>query len=484
MTKIRLLALGLLSLLPISPGWAGDLHIGAAQVDITPDRPVALAGQLYTRISTGVETPVTATAVAIETRDGDRPEDQAIFVSCDLVGIRPDMAKRLRKQLSERLPDFDSRKLVLSATHSHTAPVTGYDRNAPTKEGVMPAAEYTDFLVNRLEDVCARAWQQRAPGGVSWGLGHAVVGLNRRAVYADGTAKLYGATNRPDFRAIEGGEDHGLELLYFWNRDRQPLAAAVNIECPSQELEHNVKINADFWHDVRQSWRDGLVLGWPAACGDITSHRLYRKAAEDRMLQLRGLTYTGEISRRIVREVRDVAELTRREIHTSLTFTHLVADIPLPVRMVTTQEVAAARQAIEALQQKKGDQSLRIGFYQQTIKRFETQDQKPTYNCPVHVLRLGDIAIVTNPFELFHDYGVQLKGRSRALQTFIIELTDASGRYLPTARAVAGGGYSATVESNMVGPEGGQLLVDRTVEMINSLWPAAAPTGKNKSETH
>jgi len=26
------------------------------------------------------------------------------------------------------------------------------------------------------------------------------------------------------------------------------------------------------------------------------------------------------------------------------------------------------------------------------------------------------------------------------------------------------------VESNPVGPEGGQVLVDRTVEMINSMW--------------
>jgi hypothetical protein len=33
-----------------------------------------------------------------------------------------------------------------------------------------------------------------------------------------------------------------------------------------------------------------------------------------------------------------------------------------------------------------------------------------------------------------------------------------------------GGHYSAIVESNVVGPEGGQILVDRTVELINSMW--------------
>jgi hypothetical protein len=42
---------------------------------------------------------------------------------------------------------------------------------------------------------------------------------------------------------------------------------------------------------------------------------------------------------------------------------------------------------------------------------------------------------------------------------------------MPTAVAIQGGGYSAIVASSVVGPEGGRVLVDRTVELINSLWP-------------
>jgi hypothetical protein len=44
------------------------------------------------------------------------------------------------------------------------------------------------------------------------------------------------------------------------------------------------------------------------------------------------------------------------------------------------------------------------------------------------------------------------------------------GTYLPTERAVRGGGYSAVVHSGQVGPEGGQVLVDRTVEAIDSVF--------------
>jgi hypothetical protein len=97
-----------------------------------------------------------------------------------------------------------------------------------------------------------------------------------------------------------------------------------------------------------------------------------------------------------------------------------------------------------------------------------------------HVLRIGDIAIATNPFELYIDYGVQMKARSPAEQTFVIQLAGDSGRYLPTPKAIDGGSYSALPVSNRVGPEGGQVLVEETVKAIRALWPAAVPetTGK------
>jgi hypothetical protein len=44
------------------------------------------------------------------------------------------------------------------------------------------------------------------------------------------------------------------------------------------------------------------------------------------------------------------------------------------------------------------------------------------------------------------------------------------GGYLPTEKAVRGGHYSAVVHSSLVGPEGGKVLVDRTVKVIHSLW--------------
>ncbi|MCX7007557.1 MAG: hypothetical protein NTY53_09980 [Kiritimatiellaeota bacterium] len=455
---------------------AAELWIGAATTDITPDRPVALDGQFNTRISRKVETPLTASAVAIEARESGRVVEQAVLVSLDIVAIRPTVIAAVRERLHQKLPEIDPRKLVLTATHTHTAPVTETGKYLIPTNNVMPPPEYVTFLAERVTDMIAQAWSTRQPGGVSWALGSAAIAHNRRAIYANGKTTMYGSVSTNDFRGIENGEDHALQTLFFWKRDGQPLAACIHVPCPAQEVEHLTAINADYWHDARLQFRaaisnDLIVLGWPGAGGDVSPHRMLRKAAEDRMLKLRGLKPTQEIGRRIAGEAADLFALARRDVKTDPAFAHRVEDLNLPVRRVTEKEVEEARQQIAKLKA-SGDTGRRANWYQATVDRFQNQDQKSTWPAEIHVLRIGDIAIATNPFELFHEYGDQIQGRSPALQTFVVQLTASSSGYLATQRAIAGGGYSAVVQSNKVGPEGGQLLVDRTIELINSLWNA------------
>ena len=83
---------------------------------------------------------------------------------------------------------------------------------------------------------------------------------------------------------------------------------------------------------------------------------------------------------------------------------------------------------------------------------------------------MGDVAIATNTFELYTDYGVQMKARSPAVQTFIIQLTGSGGN-IPSERAVRGGGYGAVIQSSRIGPAGGQVLVDRTVRRSTRCGP-------------
>ena len=78
--------------------------------------------------------------------------------------------------------------------------------------------------------------------------------------------------------------------------------------------------------------------------------------------------------------------------------------------------------------------------------------------------------MATNPFEIFLDYGNRIKARSFAQQTFIIQLCNGYGGYLPTEKAEKGGHYSAYISSGNVGHEGGDILVRNTLNQINSLF--------------
>jgi hypothetical protein len=452
----------------------GEVLVGWASADITPSRPVALAGQMHTRVSKGVHDPVTATVLAIETRQPY--SEQAIMVSCDLVAIDPSLQKALYESIRKELPDFESSKLLLNATHTHAAPETR-DGLYEIPPGVMRPPEYVEFAVERIAPAIVRAWRGRKPAGVSWALGQAVVGRNRRAVYADGGAKMLGRTDTPDFRHIEGYEDHGVELLFLWDPASKLTGVVVNLACPSQVVGSGYEISADFWHAVREQLRlryskELFVYGMTGASGDQCPHLLFRRRAEERLREQLGLSATEELARRIVNAVDYVFPVAAKDIRFALPFRHQVKGLRLPVRKVTPEEAKLARTDYERLSKAPASDRGRHRLMQRNkavIDRFERPDANPFCDTEIHVIRLGDIAIATNRFELFLDFGIQIKARSRAEQTFIAQLSGL-GTYLPTARAVAAGGYGAEVASSIVGPEGGEILVERTVETINSMW--------------
>ena len=99
-------------------------------------------------------------------------------------------------------------------------------------------------------------WQARQPGGVSFALSHAAIAHNRRAVYANGTARMYGNTNDPNFSHIEGTSDHSVDVLFFWRDDSQPEGMVINVYCPAQEVEGERYLSADFWYDARRLLRE------------------------------------------------------------------------------------------------------------------------------------------------------------------------------------------------------------------------------------
>ncbi|MBN2505073.1 MAG: hypothetical protein JXQ71_00105 [Verrucomicrobia bacterium] len=481
-----------------TPPRAGRLSVGWASVEITPPASVALCGQFERRLSKRVNDPLTATALAIETRDaGGRPE-QAVVVSADVVCIRRADLERVRAHVRSRVSDLDPGKIILCATHTHTAPAFAdardpdpdpYDLMATfvyrvPGQGVMAPRDYAGWFAERVAQAVVEAWKGRRPGGVSWALSYAVVGHNRRARYSTGRSLMYGPTDQPEFDGFEGTTDPGVELVFTWDGSGKVTGVAANLACPAQEVENEDYVSADFWHDARLELRrhlgEGLfILPLCGAAGDQSPHLLFRKQAEATLRRRQGHgTPRQEIGWRIGAAVRAGLDLAREDIRFEVPFAHGTQVIPLPVRKVTPAEHEAARKWRQELEAKGveslgGPDYIRWRIQKNIMDRHAVQEQRPFCDAEVHTLRLGDVALATNPFELFLDYGLRMKARSPAEQTLVVQLACDSLGYLPTELGVAGGHYSAEIMSNVIGPEGGRVLVERTVVSLKALWPAA-----------
>jgi hypothetical protein len=463
---------------------ASELFIGTATADISPALPVALQGQGYLRIAKTAETPLAASVLVMESREGNRALDAAIMVSCDVTYLPRELNKMVCDEVHKQIPELDESTIILNATHTHTAPVLeNYWYQIPTT-GVVQMEEYRAFFVQRVTEAIVKAWKNRSPGSVTWGLSHAVVGYNRRPVYSDGTAQMYGNTNTPNFLNIEGMEDHDVNVLFFWDKRGKLIATTINVSCPAQEAENRNTVNADFWYPVREQLKkrfgqDLCVLGWTSAAGDISTRRNYSKAAEERMIKLRKLTQLEEMGSRVVVAVEEAYEAVKKEHYTNVQLTHKVEKLALPMRLVTEEEYLYCKGEMEkasaeiAADPKAAEKVFSIVAWNgDVVNRYEKQrtNPHPCLETEIHVLRLGDIAICTNEFELYTDFGIRIQARSNALQTFTIQLAGPGGSYLATENATRHGGYGAIIQSCQVTPEGGQILVEHTLKLINDMF--------------
>jgi len=456
-------------------------YVGAVSVDITPDRPVVLPGQHYTRVSDGVRTPVEANILAMESvKNG--VSTPAIYISLDAVGVTSVFYRIFHEELKKVLPEVNPEHVNLSSTHTHTGTnFFGDPQDAENVPNLLKVDENRLFAISRIIPGVKKAWESRVPARYGFGLGFATTGSCRCCVYEDGSAWLGGNPTLPGFRGLETLADPDVNILCFWDEKDELISMLLNVACPSQCNETTTKIDADFWGDLRPQLKEkygknAVIVAFCSAAGDQTPGIRYRKAAEIRMQNLRGVGRSEEMARRLYRAVEEVYDLIASDKKSDPVVKFEYIPLELPGRKITDEEHEKDLKNLEEYkEQYEKTQSPsakgKISWIQGGIKKWEAQQKEgvPSFKTFATVMRLGELALCTNQFELYVDYGIQLKARSKAMQTFIFQLTMGPSNYsgyLPTAKGVRGGAYGAVPSCNSVGPEGGQMLVEETLAAI------------------
>ena len=468
-----------------------NLMAASCQRDITPSLPVALTGQYYSRVATEVFSRLTANIVALESSFEEK-SDLLVFVSCDLIGIPAKFVKKIREETSKLLPGFETEKIIVNAIHTHTGPLVYSDMGSNLwgpdfdYEVTIPGEQnpdlYADTAAKKIADGIIEAYGKMVPVKMATGFDYLSLSYNRRVVYEDGHAEMYGSTARPDFKNIEGPTDSGIHFMAFENEENKLIAALINVPCPSQILEHHSFVSSDFWHNVRENlnkkYGDQLVVvALCGAAGDLSPRDLVRTAMDEPLMHKTKM-YNNEgavyIADKIARAFEDFYK--NSEMSYEATLKHITKIHLTPVYSVTKEDMEESKIKYAALRAKHKNMSefteaecMYLSIYAGCVKRYELQQKISKYPIELHCIKIGDATIATNPFEFYLYYADKIRSKAKNPNTFIVQLACGYEGYLATETAIKHGGYSTYPCNGLIGPEGGEELVKVTAQMLESI---------------
>ena len=508
---------------------AAPLKIGWAIADVSTDKPVFTVGLDYRRNSQGLRDPITVTALVI-----DNGEDCVIFNSWDTCVVNPKCAERVRAEVAKRLPGFPVEKIIFNAIHTHTGPALGEWYRDPLTNW------YREMFIDKTAGAIVDAWNSRKPGKIGFGYDFAVTCFSRRTVYFDDLSKrppangknlwriipglqvdkyarVHGNSNDPMFSHMEAAPDPFVNFLFTYDMNDKLTGMIFNIAFPSQVSIKDMKLGSDCWSDIRRELKkefgDGVfVLPQCAAAGDLTYQMPYYYKARERRHQLRygrPEAFPGEFERKRCTE-QMMAALHRtlpwasKELYDDLPIRHINTTLHLKRLIPTPEDVAEAKETLVRLREfsknlpepwlkdpkrlEKGKMLIRraIGECNRVIWFAEDGKINKTWPMEFHVLRIGDVAFVSERYELYTDYGQRIQARSPFTQTFTVQIgagvlydTGSASHYMATERAFKNKGYQANIvnNANAPSPEGGQQMVDAAVKLLYELKGEPEPNG-------
>lgn len=418
-----------------------DFRIGTSKVDITPNygsptRRWHLPDE-RARIAE-IRRPLHARTVALS--DGQSITTiTSLEVAC-LYKFHFDQIRRLVREMSPA----PIGTLILHNTHQHSDSFVEYEP-AYDVFGINDIAfdmDHVAALPRRIASgICLAATSLTpAVAGSAAGAVEEGIAACRRTVMPDGTLVWRSSRPSPELRALPRGHiDPEVGVLTFTTPDGRPLATLYNYAChPSAAGGDSPNVcSADypgFASNIIESTYGGLALFLHGCSGDINPGKYVRGDSfdpDDRIADAErmGRIMAGEVLKTIGRI--ETKEPRRITVATE--------ECLLPLRPEANnveQALETARSALDAWKRDGSDPRTALRKYVLSRKLVDGA-------CPVDLfaLRLDDTAAAFIPGEPFTELGERIKSASSARTKLVASTCGEDPFYMPTAPALAQGGY-------------------------------------------
>ena len=454
---------------------AAALKAGTAVVDISPTvKPF----QLRSGKSTYVHDPLHVRAVAFENGEG-----RVVIAVMDSIGVGREMCDEA-KATAAKVTGWKPEHMLIAATHTHTAPKGG-----DTSPGRIA---YEKTRREGLRQALIKAIQSLEPAKVGFGSAkEASEVYNRRWYLKPGRMdpNPWGIQDKvrmnPPRDAIvkpAGPIDPELCVIYARTRRGKPLGLVANYA-----LHYVGGI-------PRVTEKDGRVVGMASAdyfgeFARIMPHRVGGLNPPSNFVAMMSNGASGDINnidfdskrppRAPFEQVHVVATKTAtaawravKNIDTyydSPPIAMLQREVELRYRVPSDFELAKARKILALSVKERELIHRKASSYASHTLRFAAPDALRTEKVIIQAIRIGDQAIVSMPFEVLVEIGLEIKDKSPFPHTFLIELANGGYGYLPPPNQHELGGYETWLGTSRFLPNASTLLTRNLLEMLKEL---------------
>ncbi len=418
-----------------------EFKAGAAVIDVTPVKlPVFVNGGMFSRSLDKIKTRVNARAIVL----ADGKSQVAIVVVDSCMMGRPLLDEA--KALAAKRTGIPSDRILISATHAHSAPAS------MSCLGTDADPAYVPFLREKLVEAIATAQANLEPARIGFAKGDAAdfTALRQWIMRPDRLgedpfgnmnvrANMHAGSNWDNVTGEAGPKDPDLSLISIQARDGRPIAVMGNF---SMHYFGDSDISADYFGLFSEGLKTRIApdatQGKPAFVG-IMSHgcsgdiwrRDYTKPESEWNAKLTIEEYTNDLL--------DIALKAYTGIQYRADADIAMAEqrMTLKYRVPDKQRLEWAQRTITEMSDRPAKTTTEVYAKEQIILHERQQTE-----IVVQALRIGDIGIATTPCETYAVTGLKIKAASPLPFNMVIELANGGDGYIPPPEQHAFGGYN------------------------------------------
>jgi hypothetical protein len=439
------------------------VRAGVGRVDITPPVGIPAGGwgnQLH-EISEANDLELWATVLVVEQADGAR----AAIADLDLCLLDDAQAARARSVIAQAA-DLPDDRVAVGTTHNHSVPVTVELGGAWIRMNRELVAPYVETIFDAIGRGAAEAVKAMRPVRVGTGTGTSPLAVNRRMTTPDGRAAV---GLNPD-----GPVDPVITAVRLDGDDDRPVATIVHYACHPIILgPDNTVVTPEYPGIVKRVVEEALgghCLFVQGACGDVGPSELfvpdiavYRRLGA--MLGHEAAATAHRSSwrahRQRLREGEASAWIASFEYEPDVepdgSVTVVGEILPVPLRddlgdarawrldAERCEDEAYAARAAGVPGPELRELTVRTKFARMRAERGEALAGLDAYPLPVQGIRVGPMAFVGVPVELFCEIGMAIRDASPFPTTLVCSYWNGYRNYLPTDAERSRGGYEIDI---------------------------------------